>query len=83
MGPLESILGMITRHEQGKNMQVDEREFVKDRGDISSMTKKGTCDHNVLNGKQEERIALGVEDRCRKSTGSSNNMSSSKKCSNV
>jgi|OpeIllAssembly_1097287.scaffolds.fasta_scaffold41768_3 signal recognition particle subunit SRP54 len=59
MGPLESILGMIPGMNKVKNMQVDEREFVKIEAIISSMTKKERVNHNILNGSRRKRIALG------------------------
>jgi signal recognition particle subunit SRP54 len=59
MGPLESILGMIPGMNKVKNMQVDEREFVKIEAIISSMTKKERANHNVLNGSRRKRIAQG------------------------
>ena len=59
MGPLESILGMIPGMNKIKNMQVDEREFVKIEAIISSMTKKERANHNILNGSRRKRIALG------------------------
>jgi signal recognition particle subunit SRP54 len=59
MGPLESILGMIPGMNKVKDMQVDEREFVKIEAIISSMTKKERANHNILNGSRRKRIALG------------------------
>jgi signal recognition particle subunit SRP54 len=59
MGPLESILGMIPGMKKVKNMQVDEREFVRIEAIISSMTKKERANHNILNGSRRKRIALG------------------------
>ena len=59
MGPLESILGMIPGMNKIKNMQVDEREFVRIEAIISSMTKKERANHNILNGSRRKRIALG------------------------
>ncbi len=59
MGPLESILGMIPGFSKVKNVNVDEREFVKIEAIISSMTKKEKTNHNLLNGSRRRRIALG------------------------
>jgi signal recognition particle subunit SRP54 len=59
MGPLESILGMIPGFSKVKNVNVDEREFVKIEAIISSMTKKEKTNHNLLNGSRRKRIALG------------------------
>jgi len=59
MGPIESILGMIPGMNKIKNVQVDEREFVKIEAIISSMTKKERANHNILNGSRRKRIAQG------------------------
>jgi len=59
MGPLESILGMIPGMNKVKNMQVDEREFVKIEAIISSMARKERSNHNILNGSRRKRIAMG------------------------
>jgi len=59
MGPLESILGMIPGMNKIKNMQVDEREFVKIEAIISSMAGKERSNHNILNGSRRKRIAMG------------------------
>jgi signal recognition particle subunit SRP54 len=59
MGPLESILGMIPGFNKIKNVNVDEREFVKIEAIINSMTKKEKANHNLLNGSRRKRIALG------------------------
>ena len=59
MGPLESILEMIPGMNKVKNMQVDEREFVKTEAIISSMARKERSNHNILNGSRRKRIAMG------------------------
>ncbi|MBI5632073.1 MAG: signal recognition particle protein [Nitrospirae bacterium] len=59
MGPLESIMGMIPGMSKVKNMQVDEREFVKIEAIIGSMAKKERTNHNILNGSRRKRIAMG------------------------
>lgn len=59
MGPLESIMGMIPGMNKIKNLNVDEREFVKVEAIINSMTKKEKINHNLLNGSRRKRIASG------------------------
>jgi signal recognition particle subunit SRP54 len=59
MGPLESIMGMIPGMNKVKNMQVDEREFVKIEAIINSMARKERSNHNILNGSRRKRIAMG------------------------
>ncbi len=59
MGPLENILGMIPGFNKLKNVNVDEKEFVKIEAIINSMTKKEKSNHNILNGSRRKRIASG------------------------
>ncbi|PKL51854.1 MAG: signal recognition particle protein [Nitrospira bacterium HGW-Nitrospira-1] len=60
MGPLENILGMIPGlNNKMKNVNVDEKEFVKIEAIINSMTKKEKTNHNILNGSRRKRIASG------------------------
>ena len=59
MGPLENILGMIPGFNKLKNVNVDEKEFVKIEAIINSMTKKEKTNHNILNGSRRKRIAFG------------------------
>lgn len=59
MGSLESILGMIPGFNKLKNVNVDEREFVKVEAIINSMTRIERANHNLLNGSRRKRIALG------------------------
>ncbi len=59
MGPLENILGMIPGFNKIKNLQVDEKEFVKIEAIINSMTKKERRDYNIINGSRRRRIAMG------------------------
>ncbi len=59
MGPLESILGMIPGFNKIKNVNVDEREFLKIEAIINSMTKKERMNHGLLNGSRRRRIAVG------------------------
>ena len=59
MGPIENILGMIPGLGKIKNLDVDERDFVKVEAIINSMTKKEKKDHNTINGSRRRRIAMG------------------------
>lgn len=59
MGPLESIIGMIPGMGKMKNVNVDEREFVKIEAIINSMTKQEKGSPAVLNGSRRRRIASG------------------------
>ncbi|MBN2254787.1 MAG: signal recognition particle protein [Deltaproteobacteria bacterium] len=62
MGPLEDILAMIPgfgKMKAMKNVQVDEREFIKIIAIINSMTKKERFDVRIINGSRRKRIAKG------------------------
>jgi signal recognition particle subunit SRP54 len=59
MGPLENILSMIPGINKIKNLNIDEKEFVKVEAVINSMTKKERRDHNIINGSRRRRIAMG------------------------
>lgn len=59
MGPLENILNMIPGFQKIKNLNIDERDFVKVEAIINSMTKKERRDHTIINGSRRRRIALG------------------------
>jgi signal recognition particle subunit SRP54 len=59
MGPIENILGMIPGFNKIKNLEVDEKEFVKIEAIINSMTKKERRDHNIINGSRRRRISMG------------------------
>ncbi|OHE56452.1 MAG: signal recognition particle protein [Thermodesulfovibrio sp. RBG_19FT_COMBO_42_12] len=59
MGPLENILSMIPGFNKIKNLDIDEKEFVKVEAVINSMTKKERRDHNIINGSRRRRIAMG------------------------
>lgn len=59
MGPLENILNMIPGMQKIKNLNVDEKDFVKVEAIINSMTKKERRDHTILNGSRRRRIATG------------------------
>jgi signal recognition particle subunit SRP54 len=59
MGPLENIINMIPGVQKIKNLNVDEKDFIKVEAIINSMTKKERKDHTVLNGSRRRRIASG------------------------
>jgi signal recognition particle subunit SRP54 len=59
MGPLENILSMIPGFNKIKNLDIDEKEFIKVEAVINSMTKKERRDHNIINGSRRRRIAMG------------------------
>jgi signal recognition particle subunit SRP54 len=59
MGPIENLLGMIPGFNKMKNVNVDEKEFVKTEAIINSMTRKERSNHNLLNGSRRKRIAQG------------------------
>ncbi len=59
MGPLENIINMIPGVQKMKNLNVDEKDFVKVEAIINSMTKKERKDHTILNGSRRRRIATG------------------------
>jgi len=59
MGPLENILGMIPGFSKIKNLDIDEREFIKVEAIINSMTKRERRDHYIINGSRRRRIATG------------------------
>ncbi|MBE0425576.1 MAG: signal recognition particle protein [Nitrospirae bacterium] len=59
MGPLENMLNMIPGFNKIKNLNIDEREFVKVEAIINSMTGKERKDHNIINGSRRKRIASG------------------------
>jgi len=59
MGPLENILNMIPGMQKIKNLNVNEKDFVKVEAIINSMTKKERRDHTILNGSRRRRIATG------------------------
>lgn len=59
MGPLENILNMIPGIQKIKNLNVNEKDFVKVEAIINSMTKKERRDHTILNGSRRRRIATG------------------------
>ncbi|MFZ6017683.1 MAG: signal recognition particle protein [Nitrospirota bacterium] len=59
IGPLESILSMIPGFNKIKNLNVDEKEFIKIEAIINSMTKKERRNYQILNGSRRRRIAMG------------------------
>jgi len=59
MGPLENILNMIPGVQKIKNLDVNEKDFIKVEAIINSMTKKERRDYTILNGSRRRRIALG------------------------
>jgi signal recognition particle subunit SRP54 len=50
---------MIPGFNKIKNLNIDEKEFVKVEAIINSMTKKERRDHHIINGSRRRRIAMG------------------------
>jgi signal recognition particle subunit SRP54 len=62
MGPLEQLIGMIPGIGSKiplKDVQVDEKEWVRIEAIIDSMTLAERRDHSVINGSRRKRIARG------------------------
>ena len=62
MGSLSDLMGMIPgmgKHKQLKNLEVDDREFVKIEAVINSMTPQERRRHTIINGSRRKRIAKG------------------------
>ena len=61
MGPIESIFEMIPGFSKFKmrNVSVDERELVKAKAIIQSMTKEERANPSIINGSRRKRIAKG------------------------
>lgn len=62
MGSLTDLLGMIpgmNKMKQMKNLDVDEKEFVRIEAMINSMTPQERHQHNIINGSRRKRIAKG------------------------
>jgi signal recognition particle subunit SRP54 len=62
MGSLTDLLGMIpgmNKMKQLKNLDVDEKEFVRIEAIINSMTPQERRKHNIINGSRRKRIAKG------------------------
>lgn len=60
MGSFSSILKMIPGMNKLKDVQVDDKEFVKIEAIICSMTKKERRNPKILNGSRRLRIAKGA-----------------------
>ncbi len=62
MGSLKDLLGMIpgfSKNKQFKNLEVDEKEFIRIEAIISSMTPQERRQHTIINGNRRKRIAKG------------------------
>jgi len=62
MGSLKDLLGMIpgfSKNKQFKNLEVDEKEFVRIEAIINSMTPQERRQHTIINGNRRKRIAKG------------------------
>ncbi len=62
MGSLSDILKMIPgmgKIKQVKNLEIDDREFVRIEAIINSMTAQERRQHGIINGSRRKRIALG------------------------
>jgi signal recognition particle subunit SRP54 len=62
MGSLSEILKMIPgmgKIKHLKNLEIDDREFVKTEAIINSMTVKERRQHGIINGSRRRRIAAG------------------------
>jgi signal recognition particle subunit SRP54 len=62
MGSLTDLLGMIpgmNKMKQLKNLDVDEKEFVRIEAIINSMTPQERRRHAIINGSRRKRIAKG------------------------
>jgi signal recognition particle subunit SRP54 len=62
MGSIKDLLGMIPglgNMKQLKNLNVDEREFVRIEAIINSMTPQERRQHGIINGSRRKRIAKG------------------------
>ncbi|MBT8341521.1 MAG: signal recognition particle protein, partial [Desulfatitalea sp.] len=62
MGSLTDLIGMIPgmgKMKQMKNLDVDEKEFVRIEAIINSMTPQERRQHNIINGSRRKRIAGG------------------------
>lgn len=62
MGPIGDLLGMIPglgNQKALKDVQVDEKDFVRLEAIIQSMTLKERRDPNLINGSRKKRIAAG------------------------
>jgi signal recognition particle subunit SRP54 len=62
MGPIGDLLGMIPglgNQKALKDIQVNEKDFVRLEAIIQSMTVKERRDPNIINGSRKKRIAAG------------------------
>jgi len=62
MGSLSDILKMVPgmgKIKQLKNLEIDDREFVRIEAIINSMTPQERRQHGIINGSRRKRIALG------------------------
>jgi signal recognition particle subunit SRP54 len=62
MGSLNDLIGMIPgmgKLKQLKNMEVDDKEFIRIEAIINSMTPIERRQHNIINGSRRKRIAKG------------------------
>jgi len=62
MGSLKDLIGMIPgagKIKQLKNMDVNDKEFVKIEAIINSMTSQERFKHSIINGSRRKRIAKG------------------------
>jgi signal recognition particle subunit SRP54 len=62
MGSLSDILKMIpgmSKVKHLKNLEIDDREFVRIEAIINSMTLEERRQHGIINGSRRKRIALG------------------------
>ncbi|NIS38998.1 signal recognition particle protein, partial [Candidatus Saccharibacteria bacterium] len=60
MGPLDQLLGMVPGlGKQLKNVQVDDKAFVKVEAIINSMTPDERRKPEIINGSRRRRIAAG------------------------
>src|SRR5262249_32455711 len=61
MGPLSQVLGMLpgVNSSMLKNLNVDEKAFVRIEAIINSMTAQERNNHSLINGSRRKRIAKG------------------------
>ncbi|MBU1163064.1 MAG: signal recognition particle protein [Proteobacteria bacterium] len=62
MGSLKDLLGMIpgfSKNKPFKNLEVDEKEFVRIEAIINSMTSQERRQHTIIKGSRRKRIAQG------------------------
>ncbi len=62
MGSVKDLLSMIpgfSKNKQFKNLEVDEKEFIRIEAIINSMTPQERRQHTIINGNRRKRIAKG------------------------